>query len=389
MGTGELGTPETYAVSDQGDRFNRLAPPLIDGTRAKLVASSLGGSTPIFALPSISQMAVTDETTAGGTIRILGSFPAAQGTVTITDGSGTTALPVLSWNSDTITASLPQSGNGSSGLVQVFAASTPANLIGSNLTPLTQWTGMVTYSESDTLSNLNGVNGDGAIGSVEATFKLTFRGDVHPTVPTIDTSPVPQNLTFPEVEGNSTAAITALSGTFTSVEGTPPPATADFSLSAISNMTPATLPAPPLADSTFVVGAIAGQPAPCNNANGGPEGDAGNVFCPAFGYHPPFVGVCSPDADDTNLCAATTFSPGGSFGAASLIDPGIVTFTMDPTSYAISVSGASTSFTRPFQDSSWPATASVTGTFNAPSFAPTGATPAYRLRSAERSLRRR
>jgi hypothetical protein len=389
MGVGQLGTAETYAVSDQGDRYNRFAPPLIDGTKARLVVTPLGGSASIFALPSISRMAVTNETTAGGTLSILGSFPAAQGTVTITDATGTTPLPVLSWTTDTITVSLSPSGNGSAGLVQVFAASSPSSLIGSNLAPLTQWTGTVTYTEDDTLSNLNGVDGDSSVGSVEATFKLTFRSDVHPTVPTIDTSPVPQNLTFPEVEGNSTAAVSALSGTFTSVEGTPPPATATFSLSAVSNMTPATLPAPPLAESTFVVGALPGQPAPCNSATAGPEGDAGNVFCPGFGYHPPLVGVCSPDDDDTNLCAPTTFSPGGSFGAASLIDPGIVTFTMDPASFAISVSGPSTQFSRPFQSSSWPATASVTGSFGVPSFAPSGTTPAYRIRAAQTLLRRR
>jgi hypothetical protein len=376
---------EPYTVSDKQYAINANQPPVSDGTASKLVVTDFGGAASSlieYGLPSISQMAVTQETPSGGTLSISGTFPATPGTATITDASGTTPLTVTSWTKNAVTVALPRDGNGSAGTVQVLTGANSGVSIVSNAVPLTQWAGTVTYSENETLSSLGGVSGGGN-GSVQVAFNLTFRGDVHPTVPSIDASPVPQNLSFPQVEGNSTAAVTALTGLFTASGGTPPPATASFSLASTPNMTPQNLP---LSSSTFIVGALGGQPAPCNNGSPGPEGDAGNVFCPGFGYFGSFVGVCSPDPNDTALCGGyETFAPTGGFGSPTLVDPGIVTLTLDPSSYAITVSGPSTAFTRPFHGSFWRANASVTGTIKAPLYAPTSTAPSGHKRQTASS----
>jgi hypothetical protein len=380
---------EPYTVSDKHFAINANQPPVGDGTASRLVITDFGGenvaSPPIeYGLPSISQMAVTQEAATGGTLKISGTFPTTPGTVTITDASGTTPLTVNSWTKSAVIVGLPRDGNGSAGTVQVLTGADPTVSILSNPVPLTQWAGTVTYGENDTLSSLGGVPGGGA-GSVQVTFNLTFRGDVHPTVPSIDASPVPQNLSFPQVEGNSTAAVTALTGHFTASGGTPPPATATLSLASTPDMTPQNLP---LSSSTFIVGALGGQP-PCNNGLPGPEGDAGNVFCPGFGFFASYVGVCAADVNDPNLCAGyETFAPTGGFGSPTLVDPGIVTFTMDPSSYAIAVSGPNTTFTRRFHGSSWPANASATGIINAPLYAPTSTAPASHNRHAASSRMR-
>jgi len=281
-----------------------------------------------------------------------------------------------------VTATINSGGPGSAGSVQVFSTSDLAG-IESNAAPLTQWSGSVTYQENDSLTNMGGVDGTGT-GSLAATFNLTFRSDVHPTVPQIDTTPAPQNLSFMNVEGNvSTAMVTAVQGNFTSSEGTPPPATAALSLSQTATLAPKALP---LSQGTFIVGAFANQPPPCNDGLPGPENDATTVFCPAFGYFPPFVGVCTQDPTDSGLCGAdATFSPSGSFGAPSLFDPGIVSFTMDPSSYAITVNGPDTTFTRNFGGDTWPADASVTGMIDSPLYIPTTTTPAVRTRPGFRA----
>jgi len=370
---------EFYTVSDLKDPENATVAPTGD-TAAYLIFDDVGAesmSTPpiVYLMPSITTMSVAESPT-NGTLTINGDFPFAPGGVLITDNAGPHLFPPSNWTAHQVTVTIPASGPGSAGNVQVLAVdATPS--IGSNAAPLTQWSGVVTYQESDDITSMGGVSGTGS-GSLTATFNITFRSDVHPTVAQIDSASAPQNLYFQTVEGNSTAAVTALSGMFTSSQGTPPPATASLSLSSVSNMTPKALP---LSAGTFIAGGYPGQPSPCNNASPGPEGDQGNIFCPAFGYKPPLVGVCTADADDPDLCAGRTdFSPGGSFGAAGLIDPGLVAFTMDPNSYAITVNGPDTSFSRNFDFNAWQAHASVSGTINLPSYAPTTTTPAMRQR---------
>jgi hypothetical protein len=358
-----------------------------------LVVTDLGGETvanpPLeYGFPSIATMAMTSETTAGGTLAINGRFPYPAGTVTITDLTGTYALQPLSWTAARITVSLPAAGNGSSGLVQVV----DADELTSNQVPLTQWSGSLRYVEGDTYTILGGYQGHGT-ANYTTVFGITFRSDVHPTVPSIDASPVPQNLYFPQVEGNSTASVTALSGTFTGSTPPPPPATATFSLNATDAMSTGVLP---VAQDTFFFGAQTGQPSPCNNGTAGNEGDAGNVFCPAVQFNPNDVASCTgnpPASSPVGVCGQNvnapfnTFSPFGGFGvptgAAETIDPALVSFTMDPTTYAVTVSSPQTTFSRLFGGiAEWNATALVSGTIGAPLMPPNATTPALRSRSS-------
>ncbi len=377
---------EPYAVSDVGFQPNAAFPPAADGTAARLIVTDFGyenlaGAPAIYAMPSIATMSVAESPT-NGTLTILGRFPPDQGSVAIVDTSGQHDLAVSSWTTTKITAAIADSGAGSAGTVQVFSAAN-ADGIASNAAPLTQWTGAITYQESDSLTNMGGVDGTGT-GSLTATFTITFRSDVHPTVQQIDTTPAPQNLAFANVEGNSRASVTAVQGSFTSSEGTPPPATATISLSQVATLTPQALP---LSQGTFVVGSYARQPAPCNDGLAGPENDAATIFCPAFGFFPPYVGICTQNPQDSGLCGGNAvFSPVGSFGAPSLTDPGIVTFAMDPSTYAITVNGPDTTFTRDFHGAgAWPADASVSGTIDSALYAPTSSTPAMHMRSGSPS----
>jgi hypothetical protein len=272
---------------------------------------------------------------------------------------------------------LPASGEFSKGLIQVF----DANGVGSNIEPLTQWQGTLTYSETETLSMLNGTSGGGT-GGFDLVFDLTFRSDVHPVVPTIDASPEPQNLYFPQVEGNSTATITSLDGHFTASYGRPVPV-ADFSLNAVVPMSIGPLPLS-RGSGKFNVGPTEGQPSPCNSAEPGPSGAEGNVFCPLFEYTSTAVGSCEPTPASSDLCADfETFPVEGGIGVtATDSDGGVVQFTMDPSTYAITVSSEPASFTRQFGIGEWPARGSLTGTIGEPVAAPDSATPAAHKRAA-------
>ncbi len=386
LGTGAGGGSQTYAQSNT------------PYAQSQLVVTDLGGETvanpPVeYAFPSISTMAMTSETTAGGTLAIYGRFPLTAGTVTITDLSGTYTLEPISWTNSRVTVSLPASGNGSSGLVQVVGA----DGLTSNQVPLTQWSGSLSYVENDTFTILGGYQGHGT-ASYTTAFNITFRSDVHPTVPSIDASPVPQNLYFPQVQGNSTATVTALSGHFTGSTPPPPAASATFTLNATDAMSPG--PLPPAQD-TFFFGAQSGQPSPCNNGTAGPEGDAGNVFCPAVQFNPNDVASCTgtpPASNPEGVCGENvhapfdTFSPFGGFGvstgAAETIDPAIVSFTMDPATYAVTVSSPQTSFVRLFGGiAEWNANALVSGTIGAPLTPPNETTPALRSRATPAARR--
>jgi hypothetical protein len=385
LGPGELNglraNGESYASSDISNPDNKLAPPA-GSTTSSWTPEVLNPAEPLdeYNIPSIAGMNMTTEGFSGGTLAINGKFPATPGTGFITDSTGTVTPLALTWGTSTITAPLPATGNETAGSITIESA----DGFLSNSVPLTQWSGTLTYHENDQFDNLNGTSGSGS-GGLQVQFNLTFRGDVHPTVPAIDQSPVPQKLYFPEVEGNSTAVVTALNGSFTSSEGTPPPAMANFSISSTTTqMLPVT--AAPLADDTFIVGAYAGQPAPCTDSSPGPAGaDGSTTFCPAFGYKPSLIGICTDTDPNSGLCGfQQSFSPGGSLGAAGLIDQGLVTFAIDPGTYAVTVDGPDTSFIRPFGSSNWNADATLSGTIGAPVSPPTSTTPAIRTRSTIR-----
>jgi hypothetical protein len=388
-------TTERYTQSDNKYATNALGPPIGDGTLARLIITDFGGESvanpPIeYSLPSISLIYVT-ESAANGALTIAGNFPAASGHIAITDGSGTYPLTPTAWSTTEVTTMLPNGGNGSAGTVQVFYG-TPgsATTIASNAVPLTQWSGQLVYNESDQIPDLGGDDGNGT-GSIQVTYNLNVRSDVHPTVPQIDFSPVPQNLTFTGPQGNSSATVTGFSGTFTSDQVGDPPQiyTATF---ALNPNAAAMVPGPPsgsgVAAGTFDVGAYGGQPAPCNNARAGPQGGAGNVFCPVAAFASVDSGTCSDD-DSGNLCGTAFLSPSVNFG----LPPGVghvggqLILTMDPTTYAIAVtSNQATFMSSHFHGSSYDrsATASMIGTFNAPLYAPTASTPALRRRTERR-----
>jgi hypothetical protein len=208
---------------------------------------------------------------------------------------------------------------------------------------------------------------------------ITVRADVHPTVPQIDFSPEPQNLSFVGPEGNSTANVTAFNGTFTSVDEGDPPTMYHATFSLAPNAAAMSPTAPPLTSGTFDIGAYQGQPSPCNNAYPGVQGGPGNVFCPVAAFDSLDAGTCSDD-DSGNLCSGN-LSPSVNFG----LPPGVghvggqLTLTMDPATYAIAVSSTQATFTSAhFNGSGRMATASMTGTFGAPVSPPSGTTPALR-----------
>jgi hypothetical protein len=368
MGTGTMMTSETYTMSATGR-------PASVWLVSKL--ASVANPPVEAALPSIESMAMTAEGPANGTLEISGRFPSTPGSVEIADEGSVRTLTPVTWTSSAIAVSLPASGKFSKGLVQVF----DANGVGSNIEPLTQWQGTLTYSEGETLSRLNGNPGSGT-GGFDLVFDLTFRSDVHPVVPAIDASPEPQNLYFPQVEGNSKATIASLDGRFTATYGRPVPV-AVFALNAVEAMSIGALPLS-RGSGTFNVGPTAGQPAPCNNGKPGRSGGAGNVFCPLFQYTSAWVGSCTATPADSHLCADfATFPVEGGIGvSATDSDPGVVQFTMDPSTYAITVSSDPEAFTRSFGLGEWPATASLAGTIGAPVAAPDSATPAAHKRNA-------
>ena len=380
---------EPYTSSDAGFSDNALAPPLADGTLARLVISPFGGenianSPTIYGLPSIAQMSVVESPT-NGTLTINGSFPMNPGTVTVTDSAGKATLTPVTWTQSTITATLPVSGAQSAGLVQVFSAEG----IGSNVAALTQWGGSLTYKENDSLNTLGGTTGSGT-GSIIVSYAITFRADVHKTVQTIDTAPMAQNFAIQNVEANSTATVANYSGTFDSDDG---------KISSTYALSP-TIPAltsgfPPLQPGTFEVRSFpeGSQPAPCNNGNPGPEGDAGNVLCPITGWYIPDGSLTCTDSGENDGCPDVSVydqlgSYGGGFDAG-----GLLTMTMNPTTYAVSVVGTPTTydsihFGAADGGSLDPATATMTGEIANPSYTPSPTGP-FAVHTTPRTVRPR
>ncbi len=375
---------ESYLVSDKGFSINLGAPPIGDKTAAKMIITDFGGenlaNAPIeYGLPSIAQMQVA-ETPSAGTLIILGTFPTAEGTVQITDAKGVHALPVTTWATNNVVATLPAGGSGSAGAVEVLSAGGQV----SNAVPLTQWSGQLTYTENDSIPDLSGQSGTGS-GTIQAVYNLVFRSDVHPTVNAIDTPAQPQSLYFNGPQGISIGHVTAFTGTFTTDDGTK---SATFSTDA--NAPPLTVGVPPLPASTFDIGAITGQPASCNNASPGPQSGPTNVFCPATGFVSQNAGTCT-DTDGT-LCPSGSLSSFGSpkvnFSYPGKSEGGLLMLTMNPSTYAISVTSVPGNFVGGhFGGQDRPSTASMSGTIDAPMSPPTATTPASRRRAPRSALR--
>ena len=378
LGTGVGETNEPYTASDGGFTPNVSAPPLPDGTKAVWIPSDLGGENvadpPIFyAYPAISTMAMDSEGLTGGTLDIFGKFPTAQGVVTITDASGTTKPPILMWTPQEIQVTLPAGGAGAAGGVQVFDAT---EAIGSNVVPLTEWQGQLVYSESDAISNFGSTTGSGA-GTFGILTTANVRDDVHPVVPTIDTTPVPQNLYFPQLMGSSTADVTTLTGSYQyTTPGTG--GTVTFSLTPSNHVL--TISEPPLTVGQFELHPPAGAvPASCNSgAPGIATSGNGTVYCPFLGWVPgPGTAACT-DSGSTSGCTVE----GNwltSFGTVLGGNLGNLLFTLDPATYAISVSSVPGNFS---DSNHFGATtsgvATLTGSFIAPISPPTTTTPALR-----------
>jgi hypothetical protein len=365
----------TWGVSDYGFTENSTAAPLADGTAAHYVMSDFGGEAvanpPVeYGFPSIATMDVA-EAPSGGTINIHGRFPATQGTVTITGAGAPVSLPVTSWTTSLISATLPAGGNGSAGDVSVVSA----DGIASSDVPLTQWSGSLAFKESDSIPSLGGKDGSGS-GNVEIDYNVNFRSDVHPTVPVIDTTPAPQNFTFSNVQGNSTAQFTVYGGSFVSDDGK---SSAVISLAPNSPlMTPAL---PPLSPGNFEVRAFTEgmQPSPCNSGLPGVQGAPGNVLCPITGsYDTTSIVQCSDTGQDAICQQPSTLDVLSSYGAP--IDAGgLLTMTMG-TNYSVSVAGTTSNYQSYLffgaeSSSLRPATATMSGTIGAPLYAPTFSVP--------------
>jgi hypothetical protein len=350
------------------------SPPFSGYVGATLSVSDFGGeqlATRVveYGLPSISYVAVTEDP-ANPTLTIYGNFPPQAGEVAIIDPADTQApgMTPTTWTTTKITIPIKVTGAGSKGLVVVISEFG----IQSNAVPLTQWTGTLTGTENAAWTQMGsgGGNGSGTIGS---SFAVDFRSDVHPTVPSIDASPVPQNFTLTQVEGDSTGAVTSISGSF---------ATSDGKHSAVLGMSPnppALTPGVPPLSNTFYLGPVAGQPATCNNAMAGPQSGPTNVFCPGLGFKDLGAGTCTDDAG--TLCTSPTWNASGTIGATnSAANDGTLVFTMNPATYAITVTSTSPSTLANLFEATPQLTGGVTGTINAPVGAPSGMRPEVRVR---------
>jgi hypothetical protein len=366
--------PTTYAVSDDGAATNAKANPIADGTAAKLVVRDYGGETVAnppteYGLPSIGTMSVLESAT-GGVLTINGRFPTAKGTVLV----GGTEPAILTWTTTQITVHLPASGSGSAGLVYVQSA----DGILSSPAPLTLWSAKLTFTESDAIAMLSSRAGVGS-GNVEIDYALNIRSDVDPLVTTIDTPPVAQNFAFTNPMGSSTAVFAAYDGTFASNDGK---SVATFSTGVgVPPMTPSF---PPLQPGTFEVrGFFEGPPpASCNNGLTGVQGGPANILCPitgAYGQNAVFQCV---DSGENPICP----QPGiydliASYGAPYDAG-GQLTIVMNPQTYALTATATTTQFQsllfggEDAGNSPRAATATMTGTFSAPKYAPTYALPA-------------
>jgi hypothetical protein len=351
----------TYAQSPPGGGYLAV----------NLVISDYGGETsatpPIeYALPSISFVSVTEDPT-NPTLTINGKFPPQTGQVAVFDPSETEATNITptSWTTSQIVVPIKASGVESKGLVVVYSD----HNIQSNPVPLTQWTGTLSATENATWTSMNNKSGTGS-GTTTTTFNVDFRADVHPTVPSIDASPVPQNLSFTNVESDSTGLLKTIMGSFTTADGMH-----SATLGPAANISPLTVGTPPLMND-FYLAATPGQPTNCNNAMPGPQTGPNNVFCPVLGFNTHAAGTCADNGG--GLCTGIAWAAVGIIGAPSFANDGQVIFTMDPSTYAITVSSTSPNLPGILFEAMPQLTGNVTGTIGAPISPPAGKYPALR-----------
>lgn len=128
------------------------------GAKLEATPASQSGAPPILA-PSIRSLVVDEY---GGQLKLIGAFGSSPGKVTV----GNHELSGCSFSPDTVTCTLPQSGAGSSGDVQVVTRG-----VKSNLRQLSEWTLSVHYGWTTPLFPTTGPTIDGS-GTVR------YRGDV-------------------------------------------------------------------------------------------------------------------------------------------------------------------------------------------------------------------
>jgi hypothetical protein len=321
-----------------------------------------------YQLPSISTMYVQEAAT-GGTLVVLGNFPMAVGTGQIADASGTYPLTPSAWSTTSVQFSLPPGGNGASGLVTVRSS----DGIPSNPVPLTQWSGTLTWQETDTFSIAAGSSGNGT-GSMGVSLSTLFRADVHPVVQTIDTAPVPQNFFFTGLMGASQATLTVYNAVESDGNGNSATFTITVPPSTMFGGDPLTQ-TQHIGPGEFLIqgNPTAGLPEACNNGLPGPQAAPNTTFCP-------FIII---DAQDPASCTGT-LCPSGLYQLASFGDNvapygslGKLMLTMDPITYAVTVTSTpALSAKEPRFGQLATQNMSVTGVINAPTSAPTAATPA-------------
>ncbi|HEX3467266.1 MAG TPA: hypothetical protein VHT05_04240 [Candidatus Elarobacter sp.] len=337
-----------------------------------LVITDYGGENvahpPIeYSLPSIERLVADD---VNGALDIFGAFPATPGTVSITNASGTATLTPTKWTTGTIVVPLPSSGAGANGLVSVTSEG-----ITSNAVPLTQWSGKITYSTNDSIATWEGDNGSGAV-ALTAAFDVAFRADVHPTVVAVDTSPEPQNFAFTNVAPGSSGALTSGSGTFTSSDEQGNACRNCSIKLGLVNPQPTMVPVPTNQNQFFVVPessqATPGpfsvpSPAPgCNDGQAGPGRANPYTACAFLYFAVNNPATCQITAGSPSYCDAVagllSDEIAGDSGATVFLAPSFV-LTLDPTSYALTLSATPASFSLDPFGNPGNGTATVSGTF--------------------------
>jgi hypothetical protein len=374
----EVRSPVTWTAQPTNSYL--LGAPSGGNTRKNVnfVASPVGSPKPVpidYALPSISNMYVTEAST-GGTLTVVGTFPSTAGKGQIADTSGTYPLSPSSWTPTQIQFPLPPGGNGAAGLVTVFSA----DGIPSNPVPLTEWKGQLTVTVNPVLSNMNGIQGSGG-GSVTAVNTFDFRADVHPVVTAIDTAPVPQNFAVLGELGDSTMSLTAADVSFKSSNGAK---SAQWTLAQPPSVLTPSYTAPTLSPGSFIFApnVAANEPATCNSGVPGPQSSGPTtVFCPYGGAWASAALVCSDNGG--GLCKTSSEDFAGYYGYPPwvAVNPadfdGVLVFTLNPVSYAVTfTSQSATLIVNNYSSSEDHETITLSATIQQPLYAPGATTPA-------------
>ena len=317
---------ETYAQDAYATNY--VYPPSADGVYSHFVVSDFGSASipnlPIeYGLPSIRFVDVDERPVP--VMGIHGTFPSAQGSVTITNASGSYAAPVESWQPEEVLVEIPNEGAGASGLVTVYSGPN-ATGVASNSVPLTQWSGRATFTDSEAITDMDGSAGSGS-GSLAASFNFHFRSDVQPAVVDVDTTPEPENFAFNDFEGDSTGSIASVSGGFASTAG----GSATFSLGNPGPINPFSTASPPSTFDSLPVPAASAPPS-CNDATPGPRPGPNDVSCRQFTFLAYGAIVCTDNVAN-HLCLPPPL------GNAAFIlgeyHPEFLTLTLDPSTYAV------------------------------------------------------